>query len=861
MNARCFVATGVSVLLGVVLLEPLAYANGPSSPSASTLPGPQARDNPPTPAEAQPKPLPAGEGALTWRKCNRKKSAWQQATMAANYEKYGDRSDAWDSRVRTLVVKLADYYFGAADGTPVTGDEIAALSREIIDARCTDPLVFLVRGRTLFDNGEKEEARPYLGNALAGLEASQYPRRYLYHAARCVADLEKSPETVATKMTYLAQAAADTDFRNGNQRHYMELFYQEFDRTGADRLTPEAEETFFREFSRTEAEPWIRLVVTAHQHSRKARRLRDDGRSVGTEAWRVSMSEELRLAREDLVRAHTMHPEFPEAAALMIRVASVSDSRDEAREWFERAVAAHFDYMRAYENMGWVVRAAESYRPAYDFAVECLNTKRFDTVVPDRFPEVVWDLRCNFEDAQDIYTKPGVYENLWSYLQGVLNEPTRASTHIRHKSWFVSIAANAGRYEDARKLLDELGGQVDLVALGGSGGKPQALIGEVRLRTGPFKDEFAKAEALWSADRSLEALPVYQAIYDKTADDPMARFCLDQRLAALRLKEAFLKGEWVGLSPPQDMAGWPAVLGTWEVEPDGTFKGGQADPNKGAWAMLACPLRPGPSYEIEGEMESSRGGALVLKHGWRLNVFASFGMDVRGNGVWLGDGFARWGKSRVDPAWCYSPKVSLGKVNRFRVQIRDSRITAHVNDEPVFYEREVPKDWWDVKGGGLAFTTWNATEPRAVAFRNVRLRRLGPDAPSVAEVPGPALQGDAAKWLDRVVGTYRGSMTSGPGTSPVTTVFTKSADGALTGRYEIAQDGKVVTGKLSDIQATGVATLRCKWQDNFGQGALTLSFTEDAGKFEGTWDVLGAGQGLTWNGAKTESPSRAAAKP
>jgi hypothetical protein len=67
---------------------------------------------------------------------------------------------------------------------------------------------------------------------------------------------------------------------------------------------------------------------------------------------------------------------------------------EKERDWFDKAVAAQFDYEPAYSSYLWASRPRWAGRSGgmYDFGVECAGTHRYDTRVPRFYMRVLHDI-------------------------------------------------------------------------------------------------------------------------------------------------------------------------------------------------------------------------------------------------------------------------------------------------------------------------------------------------------------------------------------------------------------------------------------------------------------------------------------
>ena len=94
---------------------------------------------------------------------------------------------------------------------------------------------------------------------------------------------------------------------------------------------------------------------------------------------------------------------------------------------------------------------------------------------------------------------------------------------------------------------------------------------------------------------------------------------------------------------------------------------------------------------------------------------------------------------------------------------------------------------------------------------------------------------DPEGWPSQIAGSYKGDILTDQIVWPGTTTFAVDDDGAITGTYELEENGTTVTGELSDFRETGTRQLACRWKDKSGVGDFALTFAEDLKSFEGSW--------------------------
>ncbi len=112
----------------------------------------------------------------------------------------------------------------------------------------------------------------------------------------------------------------------------------------------------------------------------------------------------------------------------------------------------------------------------YAFGLECLKTGRFDTDVPLMYARTLCDLTEELEGDTEYWRKPGVYEHLEAMSDGY------AKAQPERSPWFQSIHAatayRCGKQDQARELLDALGGDLDESIFGFYAGVSSAIARE-----------------------------------------------------------------------------------------------------------------------------------------------------------------------------------------------------------------------------------------------------------------------------------------------------------------------------------------------------------------------------------------------
>jgi len=208
-------------------------------------------------------------------------------------------------------------------------------------------------------------------------------------------------------------------------------------------------------------DPWVKEYVKGYEFVEEAWQSRgaDWANKVTPEGWH-GFAESLALARTHLVESWTENPHDPAAAAEMVEVCmGESEAKDTMRTWFDRSVAADFDFMPAYNHLRWGLRprwlgnAAE----LTVFGRECASTGRYDTCVPDERVAVALDI-C--EDSAD-HGAPLENEQTAGEVLGVLDKYLEQAdapidTALAHTLWAI-VAHKSGRMDEAKRQLAAIG--------------------------------------------------------------------------------------------------------------------------------------------------------------------------------------------------------------------------------------------------------------------------------------------------------------------------------------------------------------------------------------------------------------------
>ena len=400
---------------------------------------------------------------------SRETDAYNQRTLAGYYPRHQKSRPSWDPIARQL---LADYTAMLAlrsdcrVGEGCTNSalkQVAALEK----TDCDDALIQLVAAEVLLALPRPEQARPHLEAARRAQAKRPYPLDRMFLLP--YEELRASPDMPVERRLALLDESAAT-----------------FAKLAAQRPIPGGERYLFRRmvrwFGALDRGYWPRLL-TAIEAEPKADRwlaLMLRGMTEVQLAWVTNgweASELLGRASPSTVRLHAqaanqalreayrLHPERPEAACELISLAmgGLAEPGETPALWFERAIAAQIDEASAYDGMtiALLPRWGGSHRQLTEFALACLNTKRYDTDVPWQalqIAQTVW-----MEDDVELFRNDRLYH---AFEQAAREYARREPESTEPLSLLLAVAARSERWADALKLREELGPRVNRSMLG-----------------------------------------------------------------------------------------------------------------------------------------------------------------------------------------------------------------------------------------------------------------------------------------------------------------------------------------------------------------------------------------------------------
>lgn len=672
-------------------------------------------------------PIPQSSGALTGVSVDATKREFLERNFLKPYREIGNRDAAWDAPGELLI----HHWINASMKyrTNVLEDDTFSPSEKLLAAKCDDPLLLSLAGQS---QHELLFAATVQERALKALSTSKYPGMVGFLAGirlgRVYADLKRYdalPEVDARTTDFLEKALVDGSIVPGDERFLADQLTAE---TEIGRYMERMRTTVYRIIaSNTQLDPWLKEYLWGRHRMALAWSARGNGfaNTVTEEGWRA-FSTRMAEARKHMVKSWGLQPKQPHAATALISVSMSDGTTGELRQWFDRAVAAQFDFPEAYDSLLWALRPrwGGSLEAMVEFGKRCLETKRFDTDVPWVFHDAMRGLAVEYQNAgwSRAYGKSANYTALKELFEGYLAEPTRRGLERWYRAYYGTVAYIAERYPDARAQFEKLDWKIDTNLNGGWAVDLALMPMEVAARTGPAADAVSHAEMMRLARKTSKALDAYAKASLQGKNDARTVEFAQLRSSPLELELKLDTGDWVDLMPNEKRRGWNTQRGEFKADGDGKLI-----VNSGTMGHLAYSrARVGADFEIEAEVELMS----TSNDAWQAGLV--FGMPGSTAGDWYGlriktnatemavGSFARaWARSKDTVA------VDLQPVNQLKLIVDSGRVQGWVNgtlvvDESDFDRRGIAAHENTLVGIG-AYEDQNRVEVR---YRSLKVRRL-----------------------------------------------------------------------------------------------------------------------------------------
>jgi hypothetical protein len=469
-----------------------------------------------------------------------------------------------------------------------------------------------------------------------------------------------------------------------------------------------------------DADPWLVECVCGQYEVSAAWGARgaDSAARVTPNGWE-GFEEHLAKARQYLTKAWQLEPGLPDPAYDMIIVTMGDGGHggDTLRTWFDRAREAKFDERDALARILWGLRPrwGGSWEQMLALGRECAQTDRFDTTVPAWLITAVQEVA---DDAGDktgrTWADPAIYPDVERVFAGYEQAMPAGRRRDWFRSWHAAVAWRAGKFEESRRLLEQLTTPVALDRFGVFTKEPELMASQVFAYTGSHADRARKATADAEAGRLAEAAKAFRELADAAADDDKAAFYFDDYATKLETRIHFEGGDWADLIPKRGIHGWTAAQGNWSIDPQGHLVG-QWD--EGGLLLISQPDL-GKRYEIEATLRyespkcSANGVGLALDHNG----------ETYGNGLFYSSGY-----NSISPYVNFkgiAESATIPTENAIHIEAWDGGFRATLNGQPV----NVPEPEGPILNAGgtprLAIYSLYPPTDTKICVTSLKVRRL-----------------------------------------------------------------------------------------------------------------------------------------
>lgn len=436
-------------------------------------------------------------------------------------------------------------------------------------------------------------------------------------------------------------------------------------------------------FSDDQVPEFIQQLVDGYAHVDEAWEVRGSGYSnTVSKKGRKGFREHLDAARVALTASWEAHPELPEAPKNMISVAmGRSVESNEERLWFDRTVAAQFDYAEAYWKYYWSLmpRWGGSIDAMLSFGREGIDSGRFDTTIPLQYFYILMDAMKEYDYELDLYQRADVQDDLQRIAKGYLEEGVLDAYRTRGVVSFVAAAAVwGGNHKHAYQVLEAIDYKInDCYAESRLGVTWKDYVASAFLQGGPVSNQyFAACRA--AADGEVEVADrLYEEMIQTGKMPDVAFNKLQWERAGLAL-DAAISNEWKDVFNRSDSVDWAGDRCYWTLDGEGRL--GTSLSGSVGWMPGRVSIEDG--FEIEFIVDHLGGAVangeqasiLFANPDWHQYWPMSVNFKFKDELVEIDKGYDQGRKK--------SPCL-FEKSNKVRIVVHDKKMTVSVNGEEV----------------------------------------------------------------------------------------------------------------------------------------------------------------------------------
>ena len=621
-------------------------------------------------------------------------------------------------------------------------EPLIAEGQAALDAGSQDPAVRVHLICMLANRADATQAAQMLLEVLPALESEKVSSGTRFFAASCRVGLRLLYpfEYQANRLAEEKRIEAIADYLDANAGSHNPRWSWMTIRPVFEQATMEERACILAAcWKRPAVDQWITHLMAGQLYQEMAWQQR--GRKLAndvTPEQRKKFRGTLQPAIDHLVRAWHLQPDNPEPIAELMTIAMAGEfGRWSASELFYECVELELDYYPAYfaRRQSLLRKWGGTVPQMLAFGRECLNTGRYDTLVPLEAIEAVIMSSAEASSLTSLLHTHPVVMPLCRDCRVGLEAATQKSDRCPGSSgrtWgaLAAVFYSAGDYSTAHDIFEEHADLINRIDLNWARLNLPWVQGESGLRAGPAS---ADTEAFMRFLRRRQPKIADQVFDDETArlqrirtathGERHAAFC-DELSTILKQLRQFHADEWVDLPLNGTLATWDveAQYVSWNEEGWLQLAGDDSTPD----VRITPVARFEPPYLVEAEAgiwsEQIHRGMIGIGYG-SLDCTSdpcpqlyAVGVDAR-TSSWIETVENGNRKQHADP----TGKVMYSPLHHLQLKVWEDRVVLSVNHRRIS-ESPLP--------AGLRSDRFTIGEPmrdfrsNAAWIRQVRIRRL-----------------------------------------------------------------------------------------------------------------------------------------
>ncbi|MEO8350369.1 MAG: hypothetical protein ABI680_01480 [Chthoniobacteraceae bacterium] len=570
-----------------------------------------------------------------------------------------------------------------------TSPEQLAQGAKLIEQGCNDPLVVFLHNWFVAREGSQRKSTATLAEACKTAKAFPGPKALAWMLARLWNEsLGEAPRDESWK---LAMELTDEVLKDGSFLPHEDLifFRQLLIGSPTKDLLFSRPDDFEYLAQAPELSEWAQLMFLATMENAKAFRRGFD-------------PEHLAKARKAATRAWELRPDRPDAATTMIPISRWDRERvgEHPRLWFDRAIAAQFDFLPAYLTMMSACSpdAGGSCELILSMGEACLETGRTDTVVPQFYTQSLTMVAEEIGDWKSVFRQPKVRQSLMDLSFKLLNDPDRQHALTIQNGFLALNAWQVGDFATAAKARAAVAGKLPRVVIAKMHGFNIIRFNEqIEFFGQAGSSEYFDGLEHRKHRRYAEAKAAFKSAVEKTP--PAWMEMVQTQLRISEAEQHYAGGEWLEFPELTDRHAWfqdPGRYSPWE---NSDKKSSSQTEREATRKYLMLPI--GNAIEIRGEwpmnkrvMSDNTAGSIIFQKVRPAAEPPYYNME-------------KWFEVQIRKVsspdllftiidWEGAPlerpiPIRADETNQLHLVLRGGMLTLTFNDRPIFDNISVPK--------------------------------------------------------------------------------------------------------------------------------------------------------------------------